>query len=489
MIVFRKQNDVYLEAIEGERDELRMLSDYFTFEVPGARFTPAFKNKFWDGKLRLFDMRKMTIYCGLMADITRFSKEFDIEIAVDAPRHMIPGLEQDIDDKTLDGFVKALNLHSRGQPIEMRDYQLDAFKTSVRKQRQLILSPTSSGKSLIIYALARWWREVHERKILIVVPTVGLVTQLISDFNDYSQGQFDDVYGISAGIEKDTDARIIITTWQSIYDMGAGWFAQFGSVVVDEVHHATAKSIQGIMHKLLICPDRIGMTGTLQDAKTHELVLKGLFGSVHKTISTKQLMEKDIVAQMKVEVIHLKYNKEDSKHVKPMEYQDELSFLVNHQVRNNFISRLASSLTGNTLVVFSRLDQGKQLFDLIETTKEKFYVAGETDKDVREMVRQFTEKNDVIIVASLGVFSTGINIRNLHNLIFAHPTKSKIKVLQSIGRILRKTDDDKPATVYDIVDDLHVGTRENFTLRHSSERMKYYINENFNYNIKSIQLP
>ena len=489
MIVFRKKNDVYLEAVEGERSEFQMLSDYFTFKVPGAEFSPAFKNKYWDGKIRLFDTRTMTIYCGLLNDIVKFSKEFDIDISLDAPRHSIPGVEQDISDKMLDGFLSALDPHSKGQKIEMRDYQIEAFKTSVRKQRALILSPTSSGKSLIIYSLVRWWREIHERKILVIVPTVGLVGQLASDFRDYSNGSFDDIYTISAGVEKEVDSRVVISTWQSIYKMPASWFAQFGSVVVDEVHTAQAKSLQGIMNKLLICPDRIGLTGTLQDAKTHELVLKGLFGQIIKTISTKELMERDQISQMKVEVLHLKYNQDDRKKVKVMDYQDEIDFLVNHNSRNNFISRLASSVKGNTLVVFLRLDHGKTLFDSIQTDKEKFYVAGETDKDNREAVRQFAEMNDVIIVASLGVFSTGINIKNLHNLILAHPTKSKIKILQSIGRILRKTDDGKQAVVYDVVDDLSIGSKDNFTLRHSSERMKYYINEKFSYNIKSIQLP
>ena len=488
MIVFRKKNDVFLEAVEGERSEFQLLSDYFTFKVPGAEFSPAFKNKYWDGKIRLFDTRTMCIFAGLSAEIAKFSKDFDVDISFEGTKYDIPGKEQDISDTMLDGFIKALNPHSRGVPIEIRDYQVDAFKNAVRKQRCLTLSPTASGKSLIIYSLIRWYREVHERKILVIVPTVSLVGQMISDFKDYSNGTFNDVYGISAGTEKTSKERVVVSTWQSIYNMPAAWFAQFGSVIVDEVHHAQAKSIQGIMSKLLICPDRVGFTGTLQDAKTHELVLKGLFGPVHKVISTKELMDRDQVSQMKVEIIHLKHKEEDRKAVKSMDYQQEIEFLVKNEDRNKFISRLAAALPGNTLVIFLRIEHGKALFDLIETTKEKHYIAGETDKDAREAIRQLAESNDTILVASLGVFSTGVNIRNLHNLVFAHPTKSKIKVLQSIGRVLRKSDDGKPATVYDIVDDLKQGSRENFALRHAAERMQQYINEKFNYNIKSIQL-
>lgn len=488
MIIFRKKNDVHLEAIEGERGELQMLSDYFTFEVPGAKFSPQYRNKFWDGKIRLFDTRTMCIFAGLANDIIKFSKDMDVDISFEGPKHNIPGVEQVVSDDLLDGFVKALNPHSKGTPIEMRDYQIEAFKHAVRKQRSLILSPTASGKSLIIYSLVRWWREVQDRKILIVVPSISLVGQLMSDFKDYSNGSFTDMYGITGGVEKIHEQTVTITTWQSIYQMPASWFAQFGCVCVDEVHHAQAKSIQGIMSKLLICPDRVGFTGTLQEAKTHELVLKGLFGPVKKVITTAELMKRDQVAQMKVELLHLKYKDEDKKAVKSMEYQQEIDFLINHEVRNKFVARLASALPGNTLVIFSRIDHGKELFSMIESSKEKHYVAGETDKEQREVTRQFAESNDVIIVASLGVFSTGINIKNLHNLVFAHPTKSKIKVLQSIGRVLRKSDDGKPATVYDVVDDLKIGTKENFALKHAAERMKQYISENFTYNIKSIQL-
>jgi superfamily II DNA or RNA helicase len=199
-------------------------------------------------------------------------------------------------------------------------------------------------------------------------------------------------------------------------------------------------------------------------------------------------MKRDQVAQMKVEILHVKHTDADRKLVKGLDYQGEIDFLVKHEKRNKFVARLASALPGNTLVIFLRIEHGKALFELIETDKEKHYVAGETDKDQREVTRQFAEKNDVIIVASLGVFSTGINIKNLHNLVFAHPTKSEIKVLQSIGRILRKSDDGRPSTVYDIVDDLKHGTRDNFALKHAAERMEQYIAEQFIYNIKSIQL-
>ena len=482
MITFKKKNDVYLE-FEGDKADLRMLSDYFTFKVPGAEFTPQFRNKFWDGKIRLANLRDSTIYAGLTSDITKFAKDMDVDCYFEGSEYNFPGREQVIEDKILDDFLGALKL-----PFEIRDYQYDAIRIGIEKQRALILSPTASGKSLIIYCLMRWWREIHDRKILIIVPTISLVGQLISDFHNYSSGSFNDVAGITAGADKDPQARVVVSTWQSIHKLPASWFAKFGSVVVDEVHHAQSKSIQAIMNKMLICPDRIGLTGTLQDTKTHELVLKGLFGSVTKLISTKELMERDQVSQMDIRLLQLNYSDEDRKKVKDMTYNDEVEFIVTHEKRNKLVAKMAATLPGNTLVVFLRLEHGKDIYDYIDTEKKLYYVAGETDKDSREAVRQMAESDDVVIVASLGVFSTGVNIRNLHNLIFAHPTKSKIKVLQSIGRVLRKSDNGQKATVFDIIDDLKYKSRDNFALRHSNERFKYYTLEGFDYKINTIDL-
>jgi len=489
MITFRKSNDVYL-TFDGDKSDMQTLSDYFTFQVPGYQFTPAYRNKYWDGKIRLANLRDRTIYAGLTSDIAKFSKDCDIDVVFEGTRHDMPGVEQDLPDNLIDGFIEALDLHANGKPIQMRDYQYESFKEAILKQRLLLLSPTASGKSLVIYSLMRWWREVHERKILIIVPTISLVSQMQSDFLDYSQGKFTDMHCITGGVDKNTDKRVVISTWQSIYKQPAGWFAQFGSVVVDEVHHAEAKSIQGIMNKMIICPDRVGLTGTLKEAKTNELVLKGLFGSVYKATTTRELIDRDQVSDMKIQLLRLNYNDEDKKTNKANNYQEEISFIINHEKRNRFVSKLAATLPGNTLCVFSRIDHGKELYEEIQKLTEKStqYVAGETDKEAREATRQFAEKNDVIIVASLGVFSTGVNIRNLHNLIFAHPSKSKIKVLQSVGRVLRKADNGEPATIYDIIDDLKYKSRDNYTLKHAGERFRYYTEEKFDYKISTIDL-
>jgi len=175
-------------------------------------------------------------------------------------------------------------------------------------------------------------------------------------------------------------------------------------------------------------------------------------------------------------------------------YEDEVQFIISHNKRNNFIKNLALDLKGNTLILFSRVEtHGKPLYELIDSYKKKnrkvFFIHGGVDTEERELVREITEReDDAIIVASYGVFSTGINIRNLHNVIFASPSKSRIRNLQSIGRVLRKGKNKTKAMLYDISDDCTYNSKKNYTLNHLIERIKIYNEEKFNYEIITINL-
>ena len=175
-------------------------------------------------------------------------------------------------------------------------------------------------------------------------------------------------------------------------------------------------------------------------------------------------------------------------------YQDEIDYLVSSKSRNNFIKNLALKLKGNTLVLFQLVEKhGKDLHKLIEDKAENnrkvFYIYGGVETEEREKARAIVEKeNNAIIVASYGTFSTGINIRNLHNIVFASPSKSRIRNLQSIGRGLRLKDNDSNATLYDISDDLTHNEKENYTLSHFRERINIYNEEDFNYEIHNVEL-
>jgi superfamily II DNA or RNA helicase len=240
---------------------------------------------------------------------------------------------------------------------------------------------------------------------------------------------------------------------------------------------------------------RIGLTGTLDGTKTHKLVLEGLFGTVEKVTTTKELMDNKQIADFIIKCLVLKHDEEICQLMKGKTYQEEIEYLILNENRNKFIKNLSVSLTGNTLILYQYVDKhGKILYDMISNTKnigdrKVFFVYGKTDTETREEVRRITEdENDAIIVASYGTFSTGINIRNLHNIIFASPSKSRVRNLQSIGRGLRIGDNKTEAVLYDIADDLRYKNHMNFTLKHFVERTKIYNEEKFTYKLYKIGL-
>ena len=483
-ITVQKLNSVYLH-ITAEADIRRELSDYFSFEVPGYRFTPQFRNRVWDGKIRLYSYATGQLYVGLYPYLVEWCNRKNVDIKEN----------NEISTFTTHtaADIQAL-IDSYDISITPRDYQFEAFKFALENERGLILSPTASGKSLIAYMLIRHYLNVIDNNILIIVPTTSLVEQLYKDFKSYGYDVENNVSRNYHGYEIEEDKRVVISTWQSLYKLPKTFFADFGAVIGDEAHLFKAVSLTKIMTKLVDCKYRIGMTGTLDDSKTHKLVLQGLFGQVNKVVSSKELIEKKQLADLKIICLVLKYNEQDSKSIRGVKYHEELEFIAQNEQRNKYIRNLALALNGNTLCLFQLVEKhGEILFNLIkekaDPKRKVFFVYGGTETDDREKIRAITEKSDnAIIVASFGTFSTGINIRNLHNIVFSSPTKSPIRVLQSIGRGLRVGDRKDSATVYDISDNLAYKGKDNFTLNHFKERVNIYNREGFNYEIHTINL-
>ena len=268
-----KINEVYLK-IEADSGVERELSDFFTFDVPGHRFMPAYRNKIWDGKIRLFSPATGKIYVGLLPYIKDFCYKNNIEYIIDK------GVEdvREISKSTVKGFVRALKPKTKGKSLKVRDYQIDAIEYAIKSNRALLVSPTASGKSLIIYALVRYY-QMMKLKTLILVPTTSLVEQMYSDFQDYGWSSDMHCQKIYQGYTTQVTKDVVISTWQSIYKMPKKYFQQFGCVIGDEAHMFKAKSLTGIMTKLHLCKYRFGLTGTLDGTQTHRLVLEGLFGT------------------------------------------------------------------------------------------------------------------------------------------------------------------------------------------------------------------
>jgi superfamily II DNA or RNA helicase len=476
MIQIEKFNETY-NKVHCSDDIARELSDYFTFEVPGARFIPSVKARKWDGKIRLFNSGTHHIYAGLIEYVEDFAKQnsYSCERLTDFTDDVIESVSDVVDSFEL--------------TKEPRDYQLAAFAHAVRKRRALLLSPTASGKSLIIYMLCKYYNV----KTLLVVPTTSLVYQMYSDFEEYGFDSKSNCHMIFSGQEKDVDKQIYISTWQSIYKLPKKWFDQFECVIGDEAHLFKANSLTTIMKNLGNCKYRFGFTGTLDGSQTHKLVLEGLFGTVKKVTTTSELIEQKHLSEFRIKAIVLGYDDETRQLIKKATYQDEMDFLVNHPPRNKFICNLAVSLKGNTLVLYQYVDKhGKAIYDEIKNKavdRQVHFVSGTISGSDRDDIRRAVELEiDSIIVASYGTFSTGVNIKNLHNIIFASPSKSRVRNLQSIGRGLRLGDRKERACLYDIADDLSWKQRTNHTLNHFVERIKIYNEEKFEYKTYVIPL-
>lgn len=489
-----QMNAVYLKvtADPGVRQEI---ANYFSFKPNGYQFHPSYKNRVWDGTIRLYNPMKPLLYVGLFPRLKKFVEGLGYDLK--APDHLMFG-EEIPDDY---GYKLAEEINCKFQP---RDYQNQYIVDAIRDSRSLSLSPTSSGKSLIIYLIQQHYYRTYKHRTLIIVPTISLVHQMAGDFVDYGCDK-DMIYKIQGGVDKNTDHPIVISTWQSLIKLPKEWFSQFGVVLGDEAHLFQAKSLQKIMEGLDECYYRHGFTGTLksEESKTHRLVLEGCFGSVRKHVTTKDLMDAGTVADFNVKAIVLSYSPDVRKNFKDAlkkvtqtskKYPAEREFIVNNHKRNIFIRNLLWSLQGqNNLVLFDLVEKhGKILEPLLrKDDRQLHFIYGATKGEERERIRHLIE-NDPLkqhdILASFGVFSTGVNLKRLDNVIFASGSKSEVKVLQSIGRTLRKGNGSDKATLYDIADDLSSGSYENYTLQHFRKRIEIYGQEQFTYKIYTVDI-
>jgi superfamily II DNA or RNA helicase len=309
---------------------------------------------------------------------------------------------------------------------------------------------------------------------------------MVNDFCDYGWDAEEYVHKIYSGKDKNTDKKIIISTWQSIYKFPKRYFDDIDCVIGDEAHLFKSKSLTGIMTKLHNAKYRFGFTGTLDGSKTHKWVLEGLFGSCDRVTKTDDLIKSGYLSKFRIKILLCQHAPQHFE-----TYQDEIDYLCEHRGRNNLIKNLVKDLDGNTLVLFNYIEKhGEPLFEIINNSVDRdrktFFVHGGTEVQDREEVRLITEQeNDAIIVASYGTFSTGINIKRLHNIVFASPSKSRIRNLQSIGRVLRVGAGKEVATLYDIADDIG---GQNYTLKHLNERVNIYNDENFKYEVIRVNL-
>ena len=478
-----KKNEVYMK-VDSEQHIHRELADYFSFELPEAKFLKRQKRyKYWDGMIHLYSPATGEIYNGLLPHLKTFCNERKYRIYYQGNDWY--GDVQDNNDYISPPGVKSYM--DKICKVKPRDYQYHTVYKALKNNRGLFLSPTGSGKSLMIYAIVRYYCATN-KKTLIIVPTTSLVEQMVKDFTDYGWNAEAHVHKIYSGKDRNTNKHIIISTWQSIYKFPKRYFDDVDCVIGDEAHLFKAKSLTGIMTKLHNAKYRFGFTGTLDGSKTHKWVLEGLFGACDNVTRTDDLIKKGFLSKFRIKVLLCRH---EYKYFE--DYHAEMDYIVDNDKRNNLIKNLVTDIDGNTLVLFNYVEKhGEPLYELINSsvgkTRKVFIVHGSTDVTDREEVRSITENEDnAVIIASYGTFSTGINIKRLHNIIFASPSKSRIRNLQSIGRVLRKGEGKHIATLYDIADDIS-GRRDNYTLRHLYDRLQIYKEENFKHEIIRLDL-
>ena len=486
-VVISKKNEVFIK-LECDPHILYELAPYFSFTVESAKFMPQYRGKRWDGEIKLLSTATGEIYTGLLDKVIAKIKNHGYTYEFRDNKYY--GLPFEINDEITPEGVSGYMTHISN--LSPYDYQVNAVYECLRYNRKTIISATSSGKSYMIYSIVRYYA-TKGFKTLVVFPTTSLIHQMFKDWSEYGWDPENHCHMIYSGQEKHNNMPVTCSTWQSIHKLDKSFFENYDCVIVDECHGCKSKSLIDIMKKSHNAKYRFGFTGTLsnggKDSQTHEWVISGLFGPSYKAVGTKELIEKGRASQLDIHCLVLKHNPQ-----KFDKYEDEIQFLITNEKRNNFIKNLALDIKGNTLILFSRVEtHGLPLYELInngsDDKRKVFFVHGGVDVQEREQVREITEReNNAIIVASYGVFSTGISIKNLHNVIFASPSKSRIRNLQSIGRVLRKGNNKDKATLYDISDDCTYNSRKNYTLNHFIERVKIYTEEDFNYEIITINL-
>ena len=236
-LIIEKKDEVYL-TVDADPNIQREISEFFTFYVPGYKFMPAFRNRMWDGKIRLFSQKTKEIYFGLFPYIKAFAEERGY--------YIVPGKDVDVDNKVDRDIVTKFS-NSLGQSFEARDYQIDAIYHSLKFNRALLLSPTASGKSFIIYALIRYYshliKDEENNRCLLIVPTTSLVEQMYTDFKSYGWNVEKNCHRLYSGYSNQTDKKVLISTWQSLYKLPKEYFEQFGVVFGDEAHLFKSKSL------------------------------------------------------------------------------------------------------------------------------------------------------------------------------------------------------------------------------------------------------
>ena len=504
-IVLEKVNEVFIRTSKITLEQQLELSEAFSCKIKDWWFNPKVKAGTWDGSIRYYNRNTCEFPTGLLPYFINWCKQFNYNYKFDFD---VNDLKCDISDEEIDKIYQKVFKNS----FKLREYQNLAIRKALRSKRGIIEHPTASGKSSLIYTLIRFALFTKDKKILLIVPSINLVEQMFNDFIDYgwdtAESYVSLIYGTSK--KKDLDKPIIVSTWQSIYKKDISFFEDFGMVICDEVHGTKAISYKSILEKCINAEYRIGLTGSLQDKedkndKADHLTIVGYMGPVIARESTRDLIDKGFLSDIKIVNLLLKYEEKYINLTKfeSYNYQQEIEIIQEHKKRNKVLDFIINNAdkSHNILILCHEIDDHLKIVEeYLRQTQEGWkinIIHGKINANKRELIRHdMIDNGGNILLASYGTLSTGVNIPRLHQVVFFSSYKSKIKILQSIGRGLRKHNSKDKLILWDITDDMTYKTyntgreilHQNYVYKHWLQRLKYYKQQGFKFINKEIFL-
>ena len=514
-VVIKKLNESHGYISQCDKDTINDLYEYLSFYVNGYKYMPSYKNGMFDGKVHLLDRRTHMFPLGLIYYISDFLKVKNIPYLVeDDVRN---SFVQSVSKADFQDFVQSIKMFSKGERIIPRDDQIYAVYEAITKKRCVNICPTSFGKSLSITLECIWFIK-QSMKCLIVVPRKNLVEQFANDIADYATNErgekepwFPNIQKIYTGKSKvlSEDTDICISTWQSLSSLEDDFVNNFDLIVLDECHTGAAKVVQKVVLNATDVSYRTGWTGTLSNETLNELLVTGLFGPAKEITTTKELMDKKIVAQLSIVLVRLIYEENECRSMCNLEYAAQSARIEDDQRRDKVLMNIVRYQNKTGLILFKHKIYAKRLHETAQKTfpdrnvylfyADHYQINDKIYKNLEDIKPMIENDPSGIIIANYQLVGTGMSIKNLNWMMFAVPFKSFISVIQGIGRILRVSKVKTKAMLIDIVDDFSyrskprkIGSKgaihTNYAVRHFSERFDIYNRNKFDYKILNIHV-
>jgi superfamily II DNA or RNA helicase len=477
-IIVKDEVNVKIEGLEVS--DRRALQRMFEFEIPGARYLPSVRLGRWNGKVSYFQLGGST-YVNLLSDIIPYLEERGYDIELDDIRDYSTNFSfAPVTEDTFGDRVWPERHERAGQPIKLRDYQVAIVNNFLENPQCIQEVATGAGKTLMTAALSYSCESMG--RTLIVVPNKSLVTQTEADYINLGL----DV-GVYYGDRKEWNHQHVVCTWQSlnnilkntkngVAEVTVGDFMEgVVAIIIDEVHQAKAEVLKQLLTGIMShVPIRWGLTGTIPKERFESTSLLVSIGPVINRLSASELQEREVLARCHVNIVQTQDGVELS------DYQSELKHLLTNGKRLDTVAKLILKIveTGNTLVLVDRVAAGEEL---VARLPNSVFVSGNTKvQDRKTEYDELATSDDKIIVATYGVAAVGINIPRIFNLVLIEPGKSFVRVIQSIGRGVRKAEDKDFVQIWDITSNCR------FAKRHLTKRKEFYKEANYPFAIEKL---